>query len=331
MKGARLFLMLMGLLLSLTSILPAAERAGIVKDARVNVRGKPSLTGEVITQVRQGERVTILEEITDKHAKTNAPAKWFKIAMPENTPLWVNTNFLDAANQVKPNKLNIRGGPGENFSVVGSLTKGHEVKTIRIVGDWMEIETPPGAYGFVAADLITPGPAVEIAQKETPPEKPAETPTEVVKTDPASIEEKPAEVPVQAVEKKTEEVAVTTPPEVVAVEPAKPEEKPVEEPVAAVPAQPPAKTAEEPTESDLPKRIVVREGVVKRAKSIQSPSHFALENEQSSELVNYLHSTNPDINLKLYMGYKVIVTGEEFIDPRWPAIPLIHVDKIELP
>lgn len=369
MKGARLLPMLTGLILSLVSILSAAERTGTVNEPRVNVRGKPSLSSEVITQVRQGEPVTVLEEITDKNAKTNEPSKWLKIVMPANTPLWVNTNFLDEANAVKSTKLNVRGGPGEQYSVVGTLKKGDKVKTIRTVGDWMEVETPENSYGFVAASLVTLGPpaAVETVKTETKPVEMVETqrpvervesqrpvervetakpserietvktetkPQEVAKVEerPVVTEEKKSVEPVPAEEKKNEEVVVTNPPEIVGT----PVEKTAEQTPERVeqPATTPPPSVEKTDETKdvlLPKRIVTREGLVKRAKSIQSPTSFALENQLTGEIMNYLHATDPDINLKIYHGYKVIVTGEELIDPRWPAIPLIHVEKIQLP
>src|ERR1043165_1129378 len=76
--------------------LQAAETA-VVKDGHINVRGQPSLVGEVITQLQKGEKVVVLEQITVAKAKTNEPARWARIQMPTNTPVWVNANFLDPA------------------------------------------------------------------------------------------------------------------------------------------------------------------------------------------------------------------------------------------
>ena len=39
---------------------------------------------------------------------------------------------------VVPNRLNLRAGPGENYSVLGRLEKGAAVKSIRTIEEWME-------------------------------------------------------------------------------------------------------------------------------------------------------------------------------------------------
>jgi uncharacterized protein YgiM (DUF1202 family) len=52
-------------------------------------------------------------------------------------------------------KLNLRAGPGENYSVLGVIESGTPVKEIQVKGDWMEIEAPADAYAFVAAMYLT--------------------------------------------------------------------------------------------------------------------------------------------------------------------------------
>ncbi|MBU6399613.1 MAG: SH3 domain-containing protein, partial [Verrucomicrobia bacterium] len=138
-----------------TLLAAQADETAVVQAERVNVRGKPSTFGEVVTQLKRGETVTVLEEIPTAKPKPGEPAKWAKIKMPENTPLWVNASFIDPTNKtVKVKRLNVRAGAGENYSVVGRLAQGDVVKEIRVVDDWMEIETPTNTYAYVAADLI---------------------------------------------------------------------------------------------------------------------------------------------------------------------------------
>src|SRR5256885_4796615 len=111
-----------------------AQQTTLVQQDRVNVRGQPTLGGEVITQLRKGEAVTILEEIPVKSPKPGEPEKWLRISMPANTPVWVYAPLIEPANKtVTSKKMNVRAGPGENFSVVGRLEKGDVVKEIRIV------------------------------------------------------------------------------------------------------------------------------------------------------------------------------------------------------
>jgi uncharacterized protein YgiM (DUF1202 family) len=145
------FLLLASLLAGFTAV--AAENIAVVNDNRVNVRGQAKLNSEVITQLKKGEKVTILEEIAVEKPKKGEPAKWYRIALPANTPVWVNANFVKD-NAVSSPKLNVRSGPGENFSIIARLEKGAAVKEIRTVGDWKEIEAPAGSSAYVASDLL---------------------------------------------------------------------------------------------------------------------------------------------------------------------------------
>ena len=51
-------------------------------------------------------------------------------------------------------RLNVRSGPGENFSVIGRVPKGTAVKELRRNGDWLEIEAPVSTFAYIAADLV---------------------------------------------------------------------------------------------------------------------------------------------------------------------------------
>jgi hypothetical protein len=79
------------------------------------------------------------------------------------------------------------------------------------------------------------------------------------------------------------------------------------------------------------KRIVIREGVVKRTVSIQAPSYFELESKQTGRIIVYLHPKNPDLKIKPFLDHRVFVTGEEYLDERWPRTPILDVHTIELP
>jgi len=178
-----------------------AEETGVVRDNRVNVRGQATINSEVVTQLKKGETVTILEEVTHAKAKKGDPAKWLRIQLPANTPVWVNASFVDQVNKVVTTpKLNVRSGPGENFSVVARLEKGAAVKEIRTVGSWMEIEAPANTQAFVAAEYITRQPSAEPPTiiAAAPPPAPVPTVVETVKTEPAPVVAQPPQPVVEA-------------------------------------------------------------------------------------------------------------------------------------
>ncbi len=270
---------------------------GVTKQDAINVRGQPSFIGEVITKLRKGESVTLLEEITLAKTKKDEPARWFRITMPTNTPVWVNAHFVDPSSKtVVPKKLQVRGGPGENYSVVGTLEKGVVVKEIRTTNDWIEIETPADAYGFVAADLI----------ERSAPSAPVAPPTapEIVAAPPDTTQAPPPSEPTAPVAQETATPPIVTPPPVVVTPP------PVEE---------------EP----LPKRIVTREGIVRRSLNVQTPSYYELESPDTGKIINYLFSSKPGFTLKPLIGSRISVTGEELIDKRWKNTPVIEIESLE--
>lgn len=144
--------------------------------ANINARGQAGLKGEVVAHLKKGDAVTILGQINlDKH-KADEPAQWAKIALPSSTHVWINSKFIDAASKtVSAKKLNMRGGPGENYSVLGVLERGTAVNEITTKGDWMQIDPPGNSYAFVAAMYLkqeAPAPAPQPAPAPTPVPEP---------------------------------------------------------------------------------------------------------------------------------------------------------------
>src|SRR6267154_447055 len=149
---------------------PLVPGPAVVAANHVNVRGQAKLNSEVVTRLTNGEPVTVLEEITRNDSGPDEPSAWAKILLPPGAHVWLNSTFLDANKSVKPKKLNLRAGPGENYSVLGQLQQGESVNPINSKGDWSEIEPPTNAYAFVAAQYLkqeAPGTLVAATQPAT--------------------------------------------------------------------------------------------------------------------------------------------------------------------
>ena len=91
-------------------------------------------------------------------------------------------------------------------------------------------------------------------------------------------------------------------------------------------APPTTPVAEEPP----PKRIVQREGIVRGTTSIQAPTHYALISPDTGKTINYLYTASRFLDLSRYKGLRIIVTGEEGLDDRWPNTPVITIQKIQV-
>ena len=277
---------------------------GVAKQGNVNIRGQALFNSEIVGHLKKGEAVTILEEITLKKAKKDEPSRWYRIVLPPTAGAWVHASFVDAG-AVKVTRLNLRGGPGEEYSVLGRIEKGTPVKQLETKGDWIKVEAPTNSYGFVAAHLLDKTPMAIAAAPAAP------KPPEIVSTPPPTTETvtpptTPA-IPEAPVVPPTTPV-VTAPPTTPAV--------PVVEPVVDVPVE-------------KVKKIVSREGFLKGSVSIQAPTYFELRSLDTGKTIEYIFSPSTNLMLKEFKGQRVIVTGEELLDERWQNTPVIIVDTLQ--
>ena len=286
---------------------PLVPGPAMVVASNVNVRGQAKLKSEVVTRVTKGQSVTVIEEIVRNNSGPEEPSAWAKIVLPPNAHVWVNTPFIDGSNQtVKPKKLNLRSGPGENYSVIGILHAGDAVKPVTTKGDWTEIEPPANTYAFMAAQYLSQ----EAPAPPTPtPTEPAPTQTTVAVIPP--VAPPPTEAP--AMPPSTETPVAPAPTEMPGVTNA----------VSQAPTEP---AVEEPP----PPRIVQREGIVRGMTSIQAPSKFVLISPDNGRDLDYLYTTSTELDLRRYKGLRIIVTGEEGLDERWGHTPVLTIQKIQV-
>ena len=292
---------------------------GMSKQNNVNVRGQAAINSEVIAHLQKGQPITLLEEITLKRTKQDEPSRWYRIALPTNVGVWVHGSFIDDASKtVKPRRLNVRGGPGENYSILGRLESGAVVKPIDSKNGWLKIEPPSNAYGFVAAHLVEkgqPAPAI-VAAPPTPPPTPVPAPEPTPTPPPVVAEVTPATPEIAPAAPVTPPVAETTTPPVF-----------TPPPVAVVPA--PAEILPDAPIEKV-KKIVNREGILRGSVSIQAPSHFELRSLDTGKTINYVYSPSTNLMLKEFKGKRILVSGEELLDERWQNTPVIIVDSFEV-
>jgi uncharacterized protein YgiM (DUF1202 family) len=280
----------------------------------VNLRGQAGLQGEVVGHVKKGDTVTVLSEINLDKPKAGEPAQWAKISLPSGTKVWVDSKFVDASNNVVAvKKLNLRGGPGENFSVLGALEKGATINEISSKGDWKQIEAPTNAFAFMAASYLRPEVPVTPTVMPTPPPviEPVPATTSTV-TEPTPIITQPATIPpvVPAVV-----VPAPVPPVVPAV------------PTFVIPVVP-TNDVPDVDDTNLPPRIITHEGTVRRSVSPVAPTYYELYSPLTDKAINYLYTPSTNLNLGRYNGLNITVTGEEGMEARWRDTPVITIQKI---
>ena len=287
----------------------------VAREKNVNVRGQAAINSEIVVHLKRGDLVNVLEEVTIKKPKTDEPARWAKVSLPADAGVWVSSQFINRENKtVIPKRLNVRSGPGENYSILGRIDKGTVVKELEVKDQWIKIEAPTNAYAFVAAHLLSTDPADlgPALAKANPPPPAVAPPPPVVAVVPPPTTVAPATDPLPA----------TPPPPPPAATVAAPPIPASLTPVTPPPAPP---AADEPP----PKRIVTREGVVKGSASIQAPTYFVLRSIDNNRTINYLFAPDTNVVMKQFHLQRVRVTGEEILDERWPNTPVINIDAIE--
>jgi hypothetical protein len=130
-----------------------ALQPALIRGNNVNVRGRASTSGEVLFKLNEGDPVQVVDTVTAAGAKKGAPSRWAQIQLPASVPVYVNAAFLNG-DTVAATKLNIRGGPGENYSVLGSLQRGAKIQPLGNKGAWVQISPTSETYAFIAADYV---------------------------------------------------------------------------------------------------------------------------------------------------------------------------------
>jgi uncharacterized protein YgiM (DUF1202 family) len=307
-----------------------------VKSANVNVRGQASFNGETLGHLQKGGTVTVLEQITLRRPAKDEPAQWAQIALPADIPAWVNSQYVEAATgTIKAKRVNLRGGPGENYSLLGRLEKGASIKEVKREKGWVAIEAPTNAYAYVAAEfleMLPPPVLAVVAPVPVPEPSPAPAPEPLVinvpppaaAAAPAAATNEPAAVapvaPVPAPEQSQSDREL----EALHRATAAAEATAVSSPPAAAAAPAPAAASDATTP-----RVVTREGFVRRSINIQAPTDYELHDIQTGNLTEFLQPKAGQ-DFKIFVGTRVTITGTEGMVQRWPRTPVLQVQNVDL-
>ena len=194
---------------------------------------------------------------------------------------------------------------------------GHFDLEISAKGDWTEIEAPAEASAFVAARYLSQEEVPPVVASNTTSNNPPATPTEPATptTTNTVADAAPAAPP-----------PTSTPPVVAANTATNTPPDQTTNTTAAVSTDIPEPKPDEPP----PRRVVMREGIVRGTFSIQAPTHFELISPDTRRTMDYLHTSSPGLDLSQYKGLRIVVTGEEGLDERWGNTPVITIQKIQV-
>lgn len=102
-----------------------------VSGSRVNLRARPDMNVEVVGQI--GADAVLMAK--------SFQAEWVEVVPPLGSYVWVHRDFVEN-HRVTAAKLNVRAGPGVNYSVVGTMDRGAPVLPKEEFGEWVKIDAP---------------------------------------------------------------------------------------------------------------------------------------------------------------------------------------------
>lgn len=121
---------------------------GEIKTDNVNVRAGQSENFERLCRLDKGSEVLVL----------GRSYSWYKVQLPSFAKSYVSTKYVHLVNNktggIIGNKVNVRAGAGENYTVLGQVTAGEEVKILETGDQWHKIEPLKDSFGWVHEDFI---------------------------------------------------------------------------------------------------------------------------------------------------------------------------------
>lgn len=119
-----------------------AEELARVKTDHVNLRARPDMTAEVVTQLKENDLLPIVVR----------EEGWVGVVPPDSVDVWVHGEFVkDGASTVS--KLNLRAGPSINYSIVGTIGRGEPLPVRGQLGEWLKV-APTNVTMWISRDLV---------------------------------------------------------------------------------------------------------------------------------------------------------------------------------
>ncbi len=143
---------------STVTIINADSGFASVKQNGVFVRSGPSTEHRIIRSVGRGFPVQVIGQQDN----------WSSIRDFVGQPGWIYTPLLGQSNSVIVNasKVNLRSGPGLNFTVAHQIDFGTVLHLSDIQTDWYKVSTSGGMEGWLSRELIWPAGHTVIPSRE---------------------------------------------------------------------------------------------------------------------------------------------------------------------
>lgn len=125
-------------------VVPAKKTSGVITADVLNVRKGVGTSFDVVTQVRKGATVDILDE----------KSGWYKILVDDADYAWVSGKYIKDGKIVNCSMLNARSGPSTSNRVLETVEAGRVFKTAGTKDGWVKIVLSPAEYGWISGKYV---------------------------------------------------------------------------------------------------------------------------------------------------------------------------------
>ncbi|MBO8138122.1 MAG: SH3 domain-containing protein [Desulfotomaculum sp.] len=147
-------------------------RTLVVTAADVNLRGGPGTSYPVIGMVDKGDRLPV----------TAQKGNWYQVKLGSGSNAWIAgwlVKIEDSSKTastrtavVNATDVNLRGGPGTSYPVIGMVDKGDKLAVLSQKNNWYQVRTSNGKTAWIAGWLV------EVQGGEVPASAPSNKPLE---------------------------------------------------------------------------------------------------------------------------------------------------------
>ena len=286
----------------------------------IDAQTKTVIPGKLNVRAGPGEHFSVLCRL-DKGAvvkPVRTVGEWMEIEAPATASVYVAAELLD-----RENASNIVTVP-KVVPTTNAITNVIPPPTTNVISVPITSFRPPTTTSTNKVDEAFPAPPIPVVSTKAVTPKTNEKKTPPKKNDNNTKTDEPKTiVPTKTVGPVAATTSTNKLPWYKALFHTEPKPKTVAKKVEA-PIVPPTPVVAE----NLPIRIVTREGIIQRTLNIQAPAEYVLEHPESGKIINYLHTTNTNVPMKLLKGRRVLVSGQEAIDPRWADTPLLKIETL---
>ena len=123
----------------------AAERMAVKADA-ANIRSGPGLNYDLLWQIEKYHPFLVVEK----------KGRWYRFKDFEGDEGWIHETLVDKtpAVIVKVKRCNVRSGPGTQYDVAFTASRGIPFKVLKTEGRWIQVQHADGDAGWIFNSLV---------------------------------------------------------------------------------------------------------------------------------------------------------------------------------